>query len=110
MKKSKEETGKSTPRGRVIRIHDRDFEIIGENRLTARIFEAIAARSGIIMNALDEARVASFGNEKVEKPVYKHTILLGRDDEGHNLRAAIAVFPNSVVIQTLREVAVNESY
>ncbi|RLI90243.1 MAG: hypothetical protein DRO89_06200 [Candidatus Altiarchaeales archaeon] len=110
MKKGKEGTGKSTSKGKVIRINDRDFEIIGENRFTARIFEAIAARSGIIMNALDEARIASFEKEKVEKPVYKHTIFLGRDDEGHNLRAAIAVFPNSVVIQTLREIAVNESY
>jgi len=110
MKKGKEETERSTSKGKVIRINDRDFEIIGENRFTARIFEAIAARSGIIMNALDEARIASFEKEKVEKPVYKHTIFLGRDDEGHNLRAAIAVFPNSVVIQTLREIAVNESY
>lgn len=90
---------------KVIRIGERDFEIIGENRFGARVFEAVAARSSIIIDALDRARLASFAKEEgeKEKPIYKHTILLGKDDEGHNLRANIAVFPNSVVIQTLRE-------
>jgi hypothetical protein len=110
MVKTKGKGKKTSPRGKVVRIHDRDFEIIGENRLTARVFEAIAARGGIIMDALDEARIASFGEEKVEKPVYKHTILLGKDDEGHKLRAAIAVFPNSVIVQTLKEIGVNDTY
>lgn len=90
---------------KVIKIGEREFEIISENRFRARVFEAVAARSSIIMDALDQARAASFAKEegKKERPKYKHTILLGKDDEGHNLRANIAVFPNSVVIQTLKE-------
>lgn len=91
-------------KARVIGIHDRTFEIIGENRFTARVFEAIAARSSTIVEALDKAKMASFSGEETDKPFYKHTILLGRDEEGRNLRASIAVFPNSVVVQTLREV------
>lgn len=110
MAKAKKDVIKSTSKGKVVRIHDRDFEVIGENRLTARIFEAIAARSGIIMSALDEARASSFGEGKPDKPTYKHTVLLGKDGEGHNLRASITVFPNSVVVQTLKEIKVNESY
>lgn len=94
-----------TTETKVIKIGGREFEIISENRFGARVFEAVAARSSIIMDALDQARAASFTKEEGEKerPMYKHTILLGKDDEGHNLRANIAVFPNSVVIQTLRE-------
>lgn len=94
-----------TTETKVIRIGEREFEIVSENRFGARVFEAVAARGSIVMNALDQARTASFTREEgeKEKPAYKHTILLGKDDEGHNLRANIAVFLNSVVIQTLRE-------
>ena len=92
--------------GKIITMRDRNYEIIGENRLTARVFEAIAARSGIIMDALDRARIASFDKSEDEKemPSYKHTVLLGTDEEGKRLRAGIAVFKNSVVVQTLKEV------
>lgn len=94
------------PKPKVIGIRDRTYEVIGENRFTARVFEAILARGAIIMDALDKARIGSFTKEKgePEKPVYKHTILLGKDDEGRNLRASVSVFSNSVVVQTLREV------
>jgi len=99
-------TKRKDPKPKIIGIHNKAYEIIGENRFTARIFEAIIARGPIIMDALDKARIASFTKEKeeTEKPVYKHTILLGKDDEGHNLRASVSVFSNSVVVQTLREV------
>ncbi len=91
---------------KVVTIGDRKFEIMNENRLSARIFEAIAARSSTITEALDRARLESFNRDESEtvKPTYKHTMLLGKDDEGHNLRANISVFPNSVVVQTLREI------
>lgn len=95
---------KSKKEYKIVDIQNRAFEIIGENRFTARVFEAIAARSSTIMEALDKARMASLSGKEVEKPFYKHTILLGRDEEGRNLRASIAVFPNSVVVQTLREI------
>ncbi|RLI92655.1 MAG: hypothetical protein DRO95_01800 [Candidatus Altiarchaeales archaeon] len=98
-KKQKRSKGQT----KIIDIQDRSFEVIGENRFTTRVFEAIAARSSTIMEALDKARMASLSGEEIEKPFYKHTILLGRDEEGRNLRASIAVFPNSVVVQTLRE-------
>jgi hypothetical protein len=107
-KKKKMSIGEKNKKNKkLVRIKNREFEILGENRFSARIFEAILARGAIIMDSLDKARIQSFEKGKSsrggERPVYKHTILLGRDDEGHNLRASIAVFENSVVVQTLRE-------
>lgn len=91
---------------KTVKFGDREFELMGENRFSERIFEAIAARSSAIMDALDEARKEAFERKEglKERPAYKHTILLGKDEEGKNLRATIAVFNNSVVVQTFREI------
>lgn len=88
-----------------ITIGKKEYEVIGENKLTARIFEAVTTRSSAIAEAMDRAWRESYGRKEGEKvkPTYKHTIYLGRDDNGKNLRAGIAVFNNSVVVQTLRE-------
>jgi len=109
-KKKKEEKEKGCKSGvRIIRIYNREYEILNENRFSARIFEAILARGAIIMDALDKAKIRGFERGKMskpvkERPIYKHTILLGKDDNGHNLRASISVFENSVIVQTLREI------
>ena len=78
------------------------YEVMNESRLTARVFEAVAARSSLIADALDNVAIEARGAEPM-KPAYKHTVFLGKSDDGRALRAGIAVFPNSVVIQTLRE-------
>ncbi|MEM4347846.1 MAG: hypothetical protein QW802_04605 [Candidatus Altiarchaeota archaeon] len=90
---------------KVVEIHKKEYEVLSVNRFSTRIFEAIIARGPVIMDALDKAKLKSFekGKEESKKPIYKHTILLGKDDNGHNLRATISVFENSVVVQTLRE-------
>ncbi|MFH1125619.1 MAG: hypothetical protein V1703_00705 [Candidatus Altiarchaeota archaeon] len=88
-----------------VTIGNKEYDVIGENKLTARIFEAVTARSSTIADALDRAWRENYGRKEGEKskPTYKHTIYLGRDDNGKNLRAGIAVFNNSVVVQTLKE-------
>ena len=88
-----------------IKIGNKKYDVIGENKLTARIFEAITARSSTIADALDRAWRENYRKKEGEKvmPTYKHTIYLGKDDKGKNLRAGVAVFQNSVVVQTLRE-------
>jgi len=88
-----------------VTIGKTEYEVIGENKLTARIFEAVTARSSLIAEALDKAWRQSYDKKEGEKtkPTYKHTIYLGKDDNGKNLRAGVAVFPNSVVVQTMRE-------
>jgi hypothetical protein len=92
--------------GKTVKFGDREFELLTENRLSERVFEAIAARSSAIMQALDEARKEAYERREglKERPSYKHTILLGKDEDGRNLRATIAVFNNSVVLQTFREI------
>lgn len=91
--------------GRVVAIGERRFEILSEYRINPSVFEALSARSAIVMNALDRARRDAYDREKQEreKPTYKHTIFLGQDDAGRNLRASISVFSNGVVVQTMRE-------
>lgn len=91
---------------KTIRFGDREFELLDENRFSERVFEAVAARSSAIVNALDEARRRAFERKEglKERPSYKHTILLGKDEAGRNLRATIAVFNNSVVVQSFREI------
>ncbi|MDD5111198.1 MAG: hypothetical protein PHG85_01475 [Candidatus Altiarchaeota archaeon] len=88
-----------------IKIGNKEYDVIGENKLTARIFEAVVARSSTIADGLDRAWKENYKRKEGEtpKPTYKHTIYLGRDDNGKNLRAGIAVFNNSVVVQTLKE-------
>jgi len=88
-----------------VKIGTKEYDIIGENKLTARIFEAVTARSSTITEALDQAWQESYRKKPGErpKPTYRHTVYLGRDDNGKGLRAGIAVFNNSVVVQTLRE-------
>jgi len=95
-------------KNQTVKIGERNFEVIGRNNLSPRIFEALAARSGTIMSSLDAAWLDSFrakDKDKTERPTYKHTVFLGRDDDGRNLRASIAVFNGGVNIQTLREVS-----
>ncbi len=89
---------------RVVSIGERQFEVLTEYRINATVFEALAARSAIVMNAIDRARRDAYDRdrEEREKPAYKHTILMGQDDVSHNLRASISVFANGVVVQTLR--------
>jgi hypothetical protein len=91
---------------KTVKFGGREFELLDENRFSERVFEAVAARGSAIMNALDDARRAAFERREglKEKPAYKHTILLGKDDGGRNLRATIAVFNNSVVVQSFREI------
>jgi len=92
--------------GKTVKFGDREFELLSENRISERVFEAIAARSSAIMQALDEARRLAFERKEglKERPAYKHTILLGKDEDGKNLRATIAVFNNGVIVQTFREI------
>ncbi|MFH1721398.1 MAG: hypothetical protein ABH950_02200 [Candidatus Altiarchaeota archaeon] len=91
---------------KVITVGGKKYEILNENRISARIFESIAARSAIIMNALDRAKRDSFDKETSgkETPAYKHNVILGPDELGHNLKASITVFSNGIVVQTLREI------
>jgi len=88
-----------------VTIGSKEYDVIGENKLTTRIFEAVVARSSTIAEALDKAWRDGFNRKEGEKtkPAYRHTVYLGSDDNGKNLRAGIAVFSNSVVVQTLRE-------
>lgn len=88
-----------------ITIGTKEYDVIGENKFTARIFEAVTARSSTIAEALDKAWRENYNKKEGEKsrPTYKHTVYLGKDDNGKNLRAGIAVFNNSVVVQTLKE-------
>ena len=88
-----------------VTIGSKEYDVIGENKLTSRIFEAVVARSSSIAEALDKAWRDGFNRKEGEKskPTYRHTVYLGRDDAGKNLRAGIAVFQNSVVVQTLKE-------
>lgn len=103
--KEKKEFVSEKKKKKFVTIKNRTYEILNEHRFSARIFEAILARGAIIMDSLDKARIQSFEEtEKKRMPTYKHTILLGKDDKGNNLRATITVFENSVVIQTLREI------
>lgn len=90
---------------KTIKVGKKEYEVIGSNKVTARIFEALVARASLITDALDKARWKDNRTEDNKlKPSYKHTILLGRDDNKKDLRASVAVFPNSVVVQTLREI------
>ena len=88
-----------------VKIGEKEYDVIGENKLTARVFEAVTARSSTIADAMDKAWRESYKKKEGEKskPTYMHTVYLGKDDNGKNLRAGIAVFNNSLVVQTLRE-------
>lgn len=88
-----------------VKIGGKEYDVIGENKLTARIFEAVTARGSTIAEALDKAWKDNYSKKEGDKvkPTYKHFVYLGKDDNGKNLRAGIAVFNNSVVVQTLRE-------
>jgi len=95
------------PKRKIVTISGRKFEVLNESRISARVFEALAARSSSILEAMDRARLESLDKEgefKPSPPAYKHTIFLGSDENGKMLRASISAFANQVIIQTLREV------
>ncbi|VVB55027.1 Uncharacterised protein [uncultured archaeon] len=89
---------------KTVTIGKTKYDLMNESRMSARVFEAVAARASLITAALDNVALEKRGAEGV-KPAYKHTVFLGKSEDGRNLRAGVAVFPNSVVIQTLKEAA-----